>query len=405
MRIFALLQIYSYNKHFLGIISDFKNGSNLKNISAFTKLTLLFMSSATLLSSVAVTTTMPHLKEHFNSPLIEFYARLMLTAPSLAIAFLAPFMGGFIEKFGKKNSAILGFILFSFFGSAGLYLNSIELMLGSRFLLGIAIAIIMIVSTSLVGDYFEGEERYKFMSVQNSFIAAGGVVFVVGGGILTDIFWRLPFGVYLLGVLFIPAVLLHIFDVKVTHSKVDTPSSKRLYGIYFLAFIYMSFFFIMPTQMPFLMMNVYNASGKLAGFIIATSFFASSIGALFYSRLKSKLSFSNLYLVAICIISFGMICIGFVTNLHLFFITSFILGFGGGIAMTNMPAWMLSYTNLSQRVKASSFLVSSFFLGQFFSPFLTHPFVEKFGVQNTFKYLGACIFIVCISFLIGLNRR
>lgn len=363
------------------------------------------MSSATLLSSVAVTTTMPHLKEHFNSPYIEFYARLMLTAPSLAIAFLAPFMGKFINKLGKRNSAILGFVLFVVFGSAGLYLNSIELLLVSRFLLGIGIAIVMIVSTTLVGDYFEGEERYKFMSIQNSFIAGGGVVFVVGGGILTDIFWRLPFSVYLLGLLFIPAVLLHIYDVKAQDTEAKSKIDKRLYIIYLLAFLYMSFFFIMPTQMPFLMMNVYNASGKLAGFIIATSFFASSIGALFYSQLKSKFSFSKLYVMAIMLVSFAMILIGFVADVYLFFITSFILGFGGGIAMTNMPAWMLSYTNLSQRVKASSFLVSSFFLGQFFSPFLTHPFVEKFGVQNAFKYLGAFIFIVCAISYVALSRK
>ncbi|CZE48726.1 MFS transporter [Campylobacter geochelonis] len=377
----------------------------MNRVTLFTKLTLLFMGSAAMLSNLAVTTAMPHLKQYFNSPFIELYSRLMITLPALSIALLSPFLGIYIAKFGKRNSALVGFVLFTLFGSAGLYLAQIEALLLSRFLLGIGIAVIMIVTTSLVGDYFEGEARYKFMSLQNSFMAAGGAVFVIGGGVLTDIFWRLPFGVYLAGLLFIPAVILHIFDVKKVEIHESSKLTKPLYFIFGLGFLYMVIFFILPTQMPFLIMDIYGASGKLTGAIIATSFVGSTIGAIFFSPFKAKFGFAQIFLLAVLINSLGLVGVGIVKNIHFFFLTSFIIGFGGGLAMTNMSAWMLSYTNIHQRVKASSLLVSAIFLGQFISPFMTFPVVAKVGIQNAFLYIGIMLlFIVVLGFLRVLRK-
>jgi MFS family permease len=153
-------------------------------ISILTKITLLLLVLTTMMSNVAVVTVIPHLKDIFPSDNIEFYARLMITLPSLMIAILASFLGHLIYKIGKKKSTLFALVLFGSTGTAGLYLNTIENLLISRALLGIAIAMLMIVSTSLVGDYFEGEDRHRFMGLQSAFTSIGGVFFVVGGGVL-----------------------------------------------------------------------------------------------------------------------------------------------------------------------------------------------------------------------------
>ena len=155
-----------------------------------TKFTLLLMSMMTMMSNVAIVTSLPVLSLVFKDvENIEFLSRLMITLPSLAIAFLAPFLGYIINRFGKKNSAMVALVFFSILGSAGLYLDSIYALLASRFLFGIAIAVLMIVSTSLVGDYFKDEARHKFMGLQSAFMAFGGVFFLISGGILSDISW------------------------------------------------------------------------------------------------------------------------------------------------------------------------------------------------------------------------
>lgn len=371
-----------------------------EKVSIQTQIILLLMSALTIMSNVAIVTTLPHFNEHFAVKNIEFYSRLMLTISSLSVAFLAPLVGSFVYFFGKKNSAILGLFLFALFGSSGLYLNSIYLLLVSRFLFGISIAMLMIVSTSLVGDYFENNQRYKFLSKQNLFVALGGISFVIIGGFLTDIFWRLPFGIYFLGLILIPGVFLHIHEKKQTSIQKTMPLNKQLYVVYFFTFIYMAIFFILPTQMPFLMISQFGASGKLTGAIISTSFIGTGIGAFVYHKIKSKFSFYEIYLYANLILSFGLILIGLVNHIYLFFCTAFIMGFGAGNIMTNATAWVLFLAKPTNRVKATAFLSSFLFLGQFFSPFLTHPFIQKAGIQGAFIMLGAILFCVVVFAII-----
>lgn len=344
------------------------------------------------MSNVAIVTTIPHLKDHFTSQEnIEFLSRMMITLPSLAIALLAPFLGNFVYRFGKRRSALVALVLFALFGSAGLYLESLSTLLFSRFLLGVTIALLMIVTTSLVGDYFQGEERHKFMGLQSAFVAFGGVLFVFGGGVLADMGWRYAFGVYLIGLLLLPFAWRYIKEIKSKEPEDEENLNNKLFGIYILAFVLMLLFYILPTQIPFLIINHFGASSTLAGAIIATAFISNALGALAFAKLKRRYTHSTIFVQSMAIIGFGFIFIGFVDNVYLFFITSPIMGFGGGIAMTNVVAWMLGRAHQSKRVKSSGYLTSAMFMGQFASPIFFHPFVSYFGVKDFFIFVGSIV--------------
>ncbi len=366
----------------------------MNNINKTAIFTLLLLSMTTMMSNVAIVTALPRLQNYFsNVENIEFYSRLMLTLPSLVVALLSPFIGHIVYKFGKKNSAILALIIFSLTGSAGLYLEKIEYFLISRAFFGIAVSTMMIVVTSLVGDYFKQEQRHKFMGYQSAFMAIGGVAFVFGGGVLSDINWRLPFGIYLIGILLLPMAILFLVEKGKDNLNLieEQTVPKKLIGIYLLAFFYMLIFFILPTQIPFLIIDTFGASGKMAGSIIALAFLSNAFGAITFAKLKQKYKFSTIYIIALIIISIGFLGIGIVNNVHLFYITSPILGFGGGIMMTNVTAWMLSRTTFERRVKSSGYLTSFLFMGQFFSPIVFHPFVVYLGVQHFFTFIGCSL--------------
>lgn len=369
--------------------------------------TLLLLSMTTMMSNVAIVTTLPRFQNYFSHiENIEFYSRLMLTLPSLVVAILSPILGIYIFKFGKKKSAFFALLLFAITGSAGLYLEHMEAFLISRALFGIAVATQMIVATSLVGDYFKDEARHKFMGYQSAFMAIGGITFVFGGGILSDINWRLPFGIYLIGLLLLPMVYLFLIEKKsdIT-TNIEINLSTNIYGIYFLGFFYMIIFFILPTQIPFLIIDTFGGSGKMAGSVIGLAFFANALGAITFSKLKKRYDFSTIYLIGFFILAFGYMGVGLINNLHLFFITSSILGFGGGIMMTNVTAWMLSRTTFEKRVKSSSYLTSSMFLGQFISPILFHPLVNSFGVQNSFLIVGILLFAIVLVSTLKIRLR
>ena len=371
------------------------------SISPATKITLLLLSMLTMMSNVAIVTMLPHLSEHFEGvENIELYSRLMITLPSLAIAFLSPFLHHIVYKFGKKRSTILALMLFSFFGTAGLYLERIYELLLSRFLFGIAIALLMIVGTSLIGDYFKGEARHKFMGVQSAFISIGGIVFIVGGGLLSDIQWRYPFGIYILGLVVLVFVLKYLVEVNTDEQtdKDDTYLNHNLWYIYLLAFLLMLVFYILPTQMPFLMINIFGASGTLTGAIIATAFIFNALGAMSFAKFKKRYRFSSIYMIGMSVIAFGFILIGNVNKVYLFFITSPIMGFGGGLLMANMTSWMLDVAHHTKRIKASAYLSSAYFFGQFCSPLASMPLVEYSGIKDFFIISGIMLFgIIFIS--------
>jgi len=376
----------------------------LKIVKTQTKVTLLLLSMLTMMSNVAIVTMLPHLSTIFkNVENIELLSRLMITLPSLAIAIFAPFLGHIINKFGKKNSLIIALFSYSLFGTAGFYLDTLFEILVSRFFFGIAIATLMIVITSLIGDYFKNEARYKFMGLQSAFISIGGVVFIVGGGVLSDIGWNYTFAIYAVGLIVLIFVLKYLVEHKVKASLIDDEEhllNHNLWYIYLLAFSLMLVFYIVPTQMPFLMINVFNASGMLTGEIIAVAFVFNAAGALTFAKLKKYFKFSQIYLIGMMIIAIGFILIGNISSINYFFLTSPILGFGGGILIANMTAWMLSVAHHTKRIKSSSYLTSALYMGQFSSPLLFHPMVEYFGVQDFFIVSGVGLFIIIAVFIV-----
>ena len=380
----------------------------MKKVSLSIKITMLLIAMTTMMSNVAIVTALPHLKDYFSDTKnIEFLSRMMITLPSLAIAFLAPVLGHFVYKIGRKKSALIALLLFTVMGSSGLYLDTMNLLLFSRFMLGIAIATLMIVSTSLIGDYFQGEARHKFMGQQGAFISLGGVVFVVGGGILSDINWRYSFAIYTIGFLLIPLVYTFLNEKVIENFVVEDDSdlNANLFFIYFLAFLLMLVFYILPTQIPFLIMNHFNASGTMAGAIIATAFISNGIGAITFRKFKQRFTHAQIYIIGMIIIGFGFIAIGLVHNVYFFFLTSPIMGFGGGILMTNMTAWMLSRTHHTQRIHKSAYLTSALFLGQFFSPIIFHPVVSYFSIEHFFMVVGIGVLSITLFNYILLNRQ
>lgn len=348
------------------------------------------------MSNAAIITSLPHFGIHFKDVAnIEFLSRLMITIPSLAIALLSPFLGHLIYKTSVVRSALFGLVLFGLAGSAGLYLGDIYHLLFSRIFLGVAIAILMIVGTSLIGDYFKGAARHKFMGLQSACVSVGGILFISGGGILSDIHWKYPFGIYLIGLCIVPMVIFFLKEPSnLPHEEDEKEISGSLYSIYFLAFIMMLLFYVLPTQMPFLIMNHFGASGTIAGFIISFAMGSSALGALSFPKFKRSFSFKSIYLISIFVQAFGFIAIGSIGHVSLFFLSSSVMGFSNGLLMTTTMAWMLERAHHSKRIKASAYFTSALYAGQFCSPVLFHPVVEWVGLQGFFILLGVSLLVM-----------
>jgi hypothetical protein len=106
--------------------------------------------------------------------------------------------------------------------------------------------------------------------------------------------------------------------------------------------------------------------------------------------------YGDIYTIGFSILGIGFIVIGNINTVPLFFLSAPIVGFGGGLLMTTTTSWVLDLAHYSERTKASGYLTSAIFSGQFVSPIFFHPLVSFLGLQYFFLGLGIFIGIMIV---------
>lgn len=141
---------------------------------------LFLASTLTILSNILISPALPAIEQAFSdTENVELIVRMLVTAPSLLVAIFAPFAGALADRFGRRRQLLIGMFLFAIAGSAGLWLNSLTAILISRLLLGIAVAFVMTAQISLIGVYFSGALRARFMGMQMAITNLSGLFFVL----------------------------------------------------------------------------------------------------------------------------------------------------------------------------------------------------------------------------------
>ncbi|MCP4425020.1 MAG: MFS transporter [Chloroflexi bacterium] len=82
-----------------------------------------------------------------------------------------------------------------------------------------------------------------------------------------------------------------------------------------------------------------------------------------------------------------------------------ISGLGIGLFPANNSGWLASIAPAELRGKAVGGMTSALFLGQFFSPILTQPFVEQLGLTRMFGVAAVIAFLITVLFVIGAVRQ
>ena len=119
------------------------NISRSNSQSPLLKLTLLLTSTLTVMAGATIAPSLPGMEKHFSELGVanaELLVRLVLTFPALFIMIGSPIAGIIIDKFGRKPPLAASVLLYGLAGSSGSYLESLELILVGRALLGLAVA-------------------------------------------------------------------------------------------------------------------------------------------------------------------------------------------------------------------------------------------------------------------------
>ena len=365
------------------------------------QISLLLVATLGIMSGITIVSSLPLISHTFSHiPNIEFLSKLMLTIPSIIIALFAPIAGHIIDKWGRLKPLYIGIFLFIVGGSSGFYLQDFYAILAGRAVLGFAVALIMTSSTALIGDYFDEQARHKFMSKQGMVIGLGGILFITTGGFLAQMHWSYPFAIYFIPLLFLPMLLTSLYEPKKHTHNEDMEMEANLFPVYFTAFFVMVLFYMLPTQLPYLIVNTMGGSPQTIGFVIATAMTFNALTAMQYAKIKARLSYMQIYMATFTLFGFGLFIISQATSINQLFYSTAFIGMAFGLLFVNTNAWFLSRVSASKRGKASGILTSSFFLGQFSSPLLFEPIVSSYGIQGLFLLVsGISIFVALTLFI------
>jgi MFS family permease len=356
------------------------------------KITLLLIGTLTVMSGATIAPSLPAMQEFFKAvPNSEYLVRLALTLPALFIALGAPIVGVAIDKFGRKPILLFSLALYGLAGSSGFVLSSLESMLVGRAFLGISVAGIMTIATTLVGDYYSGPSRAQFLGLQSAFMGLGGVLFLSLGGFVADLNWRFPFLIYLMALLLLPCAFLFLPEPlrsSAPRASNDVAVPKfplQLVAItYGIALVSQIVFYLIPVQLPFYLKQIANASASQSGLAIALTTLCSAISSLNYRKIKAKLDFTAIYGISFVNIALGYGLIAWAVNYPIVLLGLAITGVGLGLLMPNMNFYLTSIAPDNLRGRVLSGITTAFFLGQFLSPLLSQPLSKSIGLGNTY---------------------
>lgn len=375
-------------------------------------LTILLGSTTTVLAATIISPALPGMAEAFaDVPNASFLVRLALTLPALFVAIGALFAGFLLDRWGRKPVLIVSLILYGLAGTAGFFLNSLPAILVSRALLGFAVAGTMSGFTTLILDHFRDRELNRFLGLQGASMGLGGILFLLAAGYLADISWQHPFLIHLFAFLLVPGVIFTIDEPQIITNDLTTSSKKvafpwgKLLPIYVTAFVGILIFFIFVVQVPFYLSLNNNISSSQLGFALSLPTLSSVFVALQYQRLKARYSFQGIFGLVLLILGISHLILALSPAYTIVIIGLLISGLGIGLFAPNSSGWLASVTSAEVRGKAVGGMTSVSFLGQFFSPIFTQPFVEQIGLSAMFGVAAAIALLFAVVFALSVARK
>lgn len=369
---------------------------------------LLMAASLTVMANATISPALPALERLFGSdPNASLLTRMLVPAPSLMVALVAPFAGLLADRFGRRRLLLGGVVLFIVSGCAGLVLPNLPAIFASRLVLGIAVALIMTAQTALIGDYFDGQRRSAFAGLQVSARNFGGFLFISLAGCVALLSPRAPFAIYALPLIFLPLMWKAIVEpTRAARSQDgaigDSGQTPRVWVPAFAALVLLQaatnmLFFLMPTQLPFLFDVRGLDSAVTTGLALGVLTLSGGCLALLYARIQRKIGHGGVFAAGYGAMALGMLLLALSEALPFSLAGAAMVGCGYALVSPAFVALALRLSPGSRRGLAGGLLTASVFMGQFASPLVSTPWIASAGYGSVFAGAGYLLATMAVA--------
>jgi MFS family permease len=374
-------------------------------------LTLIGLAMLPALAIVSLVPNLPQLFEHFKDvPNHELWVPMVLTIPSLCIALFAPLTGLIADKWGRRPLLLVALVGFSFLGLLPMMLDSLYAIIASRFIVGIAEAAILTVSNALMGDYYVGEERQKWLGMQTTFGPIVASALILAGGALGTWSWRGPFALYALGLVVLVFAAITLWEPAPARPPVQPQSGPAVARVTFpwMAAAYVGavtiavaiLYYVQAVQLGRIFSDLGAANPLKNSIVVTIASVGVIVGGWSYHRLSR---FSVRGTLAIILIAYGIGYVGLSLSSGYLLALPFgvIAQYGNGLTLPTLINWALNKYGYEHRGRGMGLWGSCFFVAQFLSPptvlaiqHFTGTFLNAVGVLGVVCVLIAAILMV-----------
>ncbi|RZF59233.1 MFS transporter [Sphingomonas populi] len=362
-------------------------------------ITLLYANILPVMAIVSLFPAIPKLFQQFGGiPNAQLLVPMIVTLPSLFLAFSAPFAGALADRFGRRRCFRSGMALYVAAGLVPLFTASIEIIVISRAVLGIAEAFVVTIASALIGDYF-GETRHRWVAWVGITSSICGTLMIVAGGVLANVSWRGPFFIYLLAIPALIATLIFI-DEPLEERPLGTTRRHAAYpwkqvrvigGVTLVASL---IYYVEPLHVAALLAQNGVTLPSAAGLYQAITTVTYVVGALIYRKLHQK-TIGMLLGIAGGLMGIGQIVLGIATSVAAVNLGALIQQLGAGMVIPTLLAWGQMLLPIEQRGRGMGIWATAFFTGTFLCP----PLVT--GLQSLVGGLSSAMIVVGVTSILA----
>jgi MFS family permease len=373
------------------------------------KLVILLSGILSALCLTAINSVLPSIaRDLAHSPTDALLVKQLIGGVTLAMAAGAPLGGYLADKIGLRPTLFAAALLYTLAGTAGLYLNSLPLLLASRLLLGLSAATIQVLGLTMVNVTLSGNARARWMGLHVS-VAIFGTLFVHPlAGQLGEISWRLPFILYATGAVLVVGLLLGR-----RHSApqaMPTPADKAAAaaagpGIlaWFpwhylpLSFLLGAMTYLPTISIPFQLRQQAGATPSTIGYVLTGTAAVGAVMAFLYGPARRRLSVHTAFLIGLGVAGTGALIAASASSFA---------GVLGGLLLHSLGvAWFVpnimtalgSKVTKEQQGRAAGMVRAAHFLSAPVGVILIQPFVKQFGevvAMQVVAVIGFTLFVV-----------
>lgn len=384
-----------------------------------TGLSLLIPITLSTMAIVLLAPVVPQLMEEFKGiPNADFLVPMVLTTPALCIAILSTFAGALGDYFGRRRLLIASLAIYGVVGLAPIFLRDLGTIIASRVLVGVAEALIMVTTTTLIGDYFAGQQRDKWLAAQTAVASMSALLFFNLGGFLGQSGWRTPFWVYSSALVMLALVLRYTWEPGKDAAPADGEEHhlqntswaafpwRRMAGIVVVTIFGSILFYTVQIQAASGLAAHGVTNPAEAGFLTSIASLGVPLGTYIYGKL-SHARVARLLFAEFMILGVGFIVMSFGATSTQFLVGCAINQIGAGLLLPTLLVWAMSQLSFEVRARGTGVWQSAFALGQFLSPIAIAYFARiEGGLLPSFQWLGyAGIVAAVIALAIILANR